>query len=199
MKKELVGIIALKTLIFLFLFPGLPLFWLWYTFVGPGYWAELNDVKTELASIPGVEIKDLGFNEDITLEDISAEIYLKDKGSLYLFGLTRESFKEPKSLGLGKIGDFDIRFTGKQFIEVTNEEGERESIKSDVAGYGINIIGSGVFSGMFPFEIKNVQDLVKRYDGILDVISQWPDVDHKKNIKDDKGNEYNYYTLKIEN
>ena len=33
-----------KFILFLFLFPGLPLLWAWYTFVGPGYWAEFNDV-----------------------------------------------------------------------------------------------------------------------------------------------------------
>ena len=34
-----------KFTLFLILFPGLPLLWAWYTFVGPGYWAEFNDVK----------------------------------------------------------------------------------------------------------------------------------------------------------
>ncbi|MEC7862814.1 MAG: hypothetical protein VYC70_09335, partial [Verrucomicrobiota bacterium] len=163
-----------------------------------GYWAELNDIKYKLESIPGIEIKDLGFNEDVTLEDISANIYLKDKGNLTLLGLTRESFEEPKSLGLGTIGGFDIRFIGKQFMEVTNEEGDRESIKSDVAGHAINIIG-GAFSEMFPFDIKNVQSLVKNYDAVLEVVSKWPGPEHKKNLKDGKGNEYNYYTLRIKN
>ena len=48
--------------------------------MGPGYWAEFNDVKNQLESIPGVEIKYLGYNEDITLEDIHARIQVKDKG-----------------------------------------------------------------------------------------------------------------------
>jgi hypothetical protein len=48
---------------------------------------------------------------------------------------------------------------------------------------------------MFPNEINNVQDLVNQYDEVLNVISKWPDVDNKKYFKDDKGNEYNYYTL----
>lgn len=199
MRKAHPRTIIFKVLIFLFLFPGLPLFWLWYTFVGPGYWAELNDVSNKLKSIPGIEIKDLSYNKDITLEDIGARIHLKDKGDLYLVGLTRESFKEPKSLGLGQIGGFDILYTGTQFMEVTNEEGERESIKSEVAGYAINIIGGGVFSEMFPFDIKNVQGLVKNYDEVLEVISKWPDAEHKKNIKDSKGNEYNYYTVSMQN
>jgi hypothetical protein len=151
-----------------------------------------------LESIPGIEIKDLGFNEDVTIEDISADIYLKDKGNLTLLGLTRESFEEPKSLGLGAIGGFDIRFTGKQFMEVTNEEGNREFIKSDVDGHAINIIDS-VFSEMFPFDIKNVQSLVKNYDAVLEVVSKWPGPEQKKNLKDGKGNEYNYYTLRIKN
>ena len=187
-----------RFLIFVFLFPGLPLFWLWYTFVGPGYWAEYKDIKAELEKIPGLEIKELGYNKDITLEDIWAILHVKGKGDLTVYGLTRKSFEEPKSLGLGAIGGFDIRFTGKQFMEVTNEEGNREFIKSDVDGHAINIIDS-VFSEMFPFDIKNVQSLVKNYDAVLEVVSKWPGPEQKKNLKDGKGNEYNYYTLRIKN
>ena len=87
-----------KFTLFLILFPGLPLLWAWYTFVGPGYWAEFNDVKNQLESIPGVEIKYLGYNEDITLEDIHARIQVKDKGTMTLYSLTRESFKNPKAI-----------------------------------------------------------------------------------------------------
>ena len=187
-----------RFLIFVFLFPGLPLFWLWYTFVGPGYWAEYKDIKAELEKIPELEIKELGYNKDITLEDIWAILHVKGKGDLTVYGLTRESFEEPKSLGLGAIGGFDIRFRGKQFMEVTNEAGDRESIKSDVSGYAITIIG-GAFSEMFPSDIKNVQGLVKNYDVVLEVVSEWPGPEQKKNLKDGKGNEYNYYTLRDNN
>ena len=128
--------------------------------MGPGYWAEYKDIKAELEKISELEIKELGYNKDITLEDIWAVLHVKGKGDLTVYGLTRESFEEPKRLGLGAIGGFDIRFTGKQFMEVTNEEGDRESIKSDVSGYAITIIG-GAFSEMFPSDIKNVQSLVK--------------------------------------
>lgn len=186
-----------RFLIIVFLFPGLPLFWLWYTFVGPGYWAEYKDIKAELEKIPELEIKELGYNKDITLEDIWAILHVKGKGDLTVYGLTRESFEEPKSLGLGAIGGFDIRFTGKQFMEVTNEEGDRESIKSDVSGYAIKIIG-GAFSEMFPSDIKNVQGLVKNYDRVLEVVSEWPDADNKIYLQSETGNEYNYYTIKTE-
>ena len=186
-----------KFTLFLILFPGLPLLWAWYTFVGPGYWAEFKDVKNQLESIPGVEIKYLGYNEDITLEDIHARIQVKDKGTMTLYSLTRESFKNPKAIGLGQIGDFDIRYTGTHWIEVTNEEGKRESIKSNVSGFGINPIGDGGFAKMFPKEINNVQDLVSKYDEVLNVISKWPDVDNKEYFKDNKGNEYNYYKLPL--
>ena len=199
MRKVHPRTIIFKVLIFLFLFPGLPALWVWYAFVGPGYWAEFKDVKQQLESIPGIEIKHLGYNEDITLENISAEIYVRDKGIIRLYSLTRDSFKEPKALGFGAIGNFDVRYTGTQFMEATNEEGEQESVKSEVVGYAINIIDGGVFSEMFPFDIKNVQDLVQYYDEVLEVISKWPDAEHKKNLKDDKGNEYHYYTVSMQN
>ncbi|MFL2480106.1 MAG: hypothetical protein ACJ0K4_11215 [Verrucomicrobiales bacterium] len=186
-----------RFLIIVFLFPVLLLFWLWYTFVGPGYWAEYKDIKAELEKISELEIKELGYNKDITLEDIWAVLHVKGKGDLTVYGLTRESFEEPKRLGLGAIGGFDIRFTGKQFMEVTNEAGDRESIKSDVSGYAITIIG-GAFSEMFPSDIKNVQSLVKNYDGVLEVVSKWPDADNKKYLQSETGNEYNYYTVKTE-
>ena len=198
MRRAPLRTIIFKVLIFLFLFPGLPALWVWYAFFGPGYWAEFKDVKQQLESIPGIEIKHLGYNEDITLEDISAEIYVRDKGIIRLYSLTRDSFKEPKAIGFGAIGNFDIRFVGKHFIDVTNEQGKRESIKHNVSGFAINLIGDGAFAKMFPFEIKNIQGLVNKYDEVEDVISQWPNADNKKYLEDENGNEYNYYTIKID-
>tara|TARA_B100000900_G_scaffold357676_1_gene328146 strand:- start:204 stop:803 length:600 start_codon:yes stop_codon:yes gene_type:complete len=198
MRRVPLRTIIFKVLIFLFLFPVLPALWVWYAFIGPGYWAEFKDVKQQLESIPGIEIKHLGYNEDITLEDISAEIYVRDKGIIRLYSLTRDSFKEPKAIGFGAIGNFDIRFVGKHFIDVTNEQGKRESIKHDVSGFAINLIGDGAFAKMFPFEIKNIQGLVNKYDEVEDVISQWPNADNKKYLEDENGNEYNYYTIKID-
>ena len=61
----------------------------------------------------------------------------------------------------------------------------------------ITIIG-GAFSEMFPSDIKNVQGLVKNYDGVLEVVSEWPDADNKKYLQSETGNEYNYYTVKTE-
>jgi|TARA_B110000196_G_C20792930_1_gene496440 hypothetical protein len=51
---------------------------------------------------------------------------------------------------------------------------------------------------MFPSDIKNVQGLVKNYDGVLEVVSEWPDADNKKYLQSETGNEYNYYTVKTE-
>ena len=51
---------------------------------------------------------------------------------------------------------------------------------------------------MFPFKIKNIQGLVNKYDEVEDVISQWPNADNKKYLEDENGNEYNYYTIKID-
>ena len=79
-----------RFLIIVFLFPVLLLFWLWYTFVGPGYWAEYKDIKAELEKISELEIKELGYNKDITLEDIWAVLHVKGKGDLTVYGLTRE-------------------------------------------------------------------------------------------------------------
>ena len=81
---------------------------------------------------------------------------------------------------------------------MTNEQGKRESIKHDVSGLAINLIGDEAFAKMFPFEIKNIQGLVNKYDEVEDVISQWPNVDNKKYLEDENGNEYNYYTIKID-
>ena len=87
---------------------------------------------------------------------------------------------------------------GKHFIEVTNEQGKRESIKHDVSGFAINLIRDGAFAKMFPFKIKNIQGLVKKYDEVEDVISQWPNANNKKYLEDENCNEYNYYTIKID-
>ena len=39
----------------------------------------------------------------------------------------------------------------------------------------------------------------KNYDGVLEVVSEWPGPEQKKNLKDGKGNEYNYYVLRDKN
>jgi len=188
-----------RFLIIVFLFPCLLLFWLWYTFVGPGYWAEYKDIKAELEKIPELEIKELGYNEDVTLQDIWAILHVKGKGDLTVYGLTRESFKEPTYVALGTIGQYDIRYTGEHFIEVRDgETGKRESIKSQVSGYAVNIIGEGEFARFFPSDLRNIQDLVVCYDEVLEAVSEWPNADNKKYLQSDTENEYNYYTIKTE-
>lgn len=39
---------------------------------GPGYYAEFNELKANLAAIPGIKITDMGGNRDLTFEDIWA-------------------------------------------------------------------------------------------------------------------------------
>ena len=162
-----------------------------------GYYTEHNDIKSQLLKTPNIDIIQMGGNKDLTYEDIWAEINVKGKGRITVFALSRESFKKTPKIVLGKIGDYDIRWEGEGDIEVTNSEtGNRESIRSKLTGNAINIGKNGDFSQFFNFEIKNIEDVITKYDQILSVVASWPTEAKKKYFRGQNGTDYKFYVSK---
>jgi len=164
---------------------------------GPGYFTEFNEIKSKFLEMPIIDIVQMGGNKDVTYEDIWAEINVKGKGKITFYGISRESFKETPKIVLGKIGDYDIRWEGEGDIEVTNSEtGNRESIRSKLTGNAINIGKNGEFAQFFNFEIKNIEDVITKYDQILSVVASWPTEAKKKYFRGQNGTDYNFYVSK---
>lgn len=175
----------------------IPAVWLWWIFAGPGYYAEFNYIKNAFQNMPEVEIIRSGGNEDVTFEHIWAHIRIKGKGEMTIFGLTRNSFKNTPHLTLASIGPYNVKIEGNMRIGAT-EITTGKSVRSQFWGSGINIGSEGAFAKFFPFQVKNVQDAIARYDDICAILAEWPVLPDKKHFQDENGNDYYYCVEKIQ-
>ena len=180
----------------LVIFLGIPAAWVWYTFAGPGYYAEFNDIKAALNSIPDVALIDAWGNEDLTFEDIGAEIRVKNKGTITFFALTRNSFKSTPVICLQSIGPYQFEYGGTGYVGVV-KTATREPVQSEFFGSAIDIGSDGEFAQFFPFQIKLVRDVIGRYDDICAILETWPIAPERRCFRDKKGTDY-YYSIKKE-
>lgn len=178
------------------IFLGIPAVWLWYTFAGPGYYAEFNDIKASFETMPDVDIVEIGGNRDLTYEDIWAHISVRGKGHIHLYSLTRKSFRDGDHVILGAIGPYDINVEGEGYVGAYKMD-TGEPVRSQFYGGAIDVGREGAFANFFPFEISNVQDVIARYDDITAIISQWPAEADKKHFKDEEGTDYYYFVKEI--
>jgi len=190
-KKLSLSLLTLVTVL------GIPAVWLWYTYAGPGSYAEHNDIKAMFEGMPNVKIIRMGGNEDITYEDIWANISIKSKGEMELFALTRKSFESPAHISLGSIGAYNIIVEGEGCVGVV-KSATGEPVRSQFYGGAIDIGSEGTFARFFPFQVKNVQDAIARYDDICAVLAEWPVEPAKKHFQDKNGTDYYYYIKRIQ-
>lgn len=174
------------------MFLGLPALWLWYTFAGPGYYAEFNDIKASFETMPDMDIVEIGGNQDPTYEDIWAKILVKGKGQIDLYSLTRTSFRDGDHIFLGTIGPYEIIVEGEGYVGAYKME-TGEPVRSQFYGGAIDIGREGAFAQFFPFKMNNVHDVIARYDDITEIIARWPAEPDKTHFKDDEGTDYYYY------
>ena len=152
---------------------SLPVIWVWFTFAGPGYYAEFNDIKKSLEEMEGVSLIDAWGHEDLTFEHIGAEIEVAEKGLVRFTELSSSSFTSNPKICLEKIGPYHFTYRGNGYIGVNNIETNKPMI-SEFMGSSIDVGKDGWFAGFFSFQIHSVQDVIQRYDEICEVISQWP-------------------------
>lgn len=128
------------------------------------YVQEMNEIKDNLNKIENVEVIYIGGNEDVTLENISARILIKNKGEIVLHGLSKDSFKYPKKV--------PIEIGGYSFISFFCNGGISSTIDIGVDNEFGNIIGE---------EFNSVEEIVKNYDIIIskiETLKLFPDINH---------------------
>jgi hypothetical protein len=165
----------------------------WYVLVGPGYYAEVNAVRKELEKIPHVEIIDLDYVEDITIEHISARIIVANKLEMVFSGLNKASFSDGNNVNLNKVGPYRFRYRGEGYVGVI-KAATGTPVRSEFAGGAISIGRNGDFAHLFPFAIPNIQTAVARCDDILEIIGYWPETPSPPQyFKNPKGTEFYYW------
>ena len=165
-KKFFIGIVVAALIL------SLPVIWVWFTFAGPGYYGEFNDIKKSLEDMEGVSLIDAWGHKDVTFEHIGAEIEVAEKGRVRFSELSSSSFTSNPRICLEKIGPYHFIYRGNGYMGVNNIE-TNEPMISEFMGSSIDVGKDGWFAGFFSFQIQSVQDVIQRYDEICEVISQW--------------------------
>lgn len=126
----------------------------------------MNQIKKDLNKIENVEVLEIWGHEDITLEEISTRLRIKDKGEIVLYGLSKDAFNYPKNIQITEIGGYSFTTF---------------SCNGEI-GSNINIGNESELFLLINKEFKTVKDVVENYDLILEKI---------KNLK--KSPEINYF------
>lgn len=72
------------------------------------YKSELYWIKFKLSNIETAEVKNIWGDDDITLEEISARIYVKDKGEIVLANLSHDVKKYPLKVIINEVGGYSF-------------------------------------------------------------------------------------------
>ena len=130
------------------------------------YVREMNQIKSELNKLENVEVVNIWGHQDITLEEISARLRIKEKGEIVLGGLSSDVFNYPYSVSISEIG-------GYSFIWFDCNGG---------IGSGINIGTQwGLGYSFIEKEFHTVKDVLDSYDLILETIENLkmsPEINH---------------------
>ena len=129
------------------------------------YEGELDQIRADLNSINNVKVVDIWGHKDITLEEISARLRIKDKGEIVLYGLSNDAFNYPNRAPITEIGGYSFTWF---------------SCNGGI-GSGIDIGSYGELSQLFNKEFKSVKNVVDNYDYILNKIrtlKHSPEINH---------------------
>ena len=137
------------------------------------YNRELRQIENELNEIENVEVKNIWGHEDLTLEEISARIYIKSKGEIVLNNLSKDVYDYPNRIEISEIG-------GLSFTNFS-------CVNSIGIGSSIDVGKNSNLGKLIGKEFKTVKDVVKNYDLILKTL---------KNLKQTP--ELNYFVSKNE-
>lgn len=173
--------------------------WIWYWFAGPGYFLEFNRVKSAIAAVPGVEVLEAGGHHDTTFENIWAHVRVQNKGEIKIHNLTLSSFVDSPRLYLSRIGPYTFRVERWWYpSKLTDRDGNPVRRLSRGLGSWLNIgvqgdFGpQGPFPGTFPFEVRNVQDVVDHFDDICAVLAELADQPEALHFDDPDGSSVTY-------
>jgi len=129
------------------------------------YLGEMNEIEDELNQIENVEVLGIWGHEDLTLEEVSARLKIKDKGEIVLYGLSEDSFDYPKSVPIIEIGGYSFTW-----FSCNGGIGPSFGIGTD-----------DVFGNLTDKEFHSVKSVVDDYDYIIDLIESLkmaPELNH---------------------
>jgi hypothetical protein len=167
---------------------------LWYYLIGPGRYAEFEDIKDRLRQMPGVELLDASGHEDVTFEIGGFTIDVEDRGVIAFGALDSDSFEYTDHLVIQTIGDYEVFVVMEGYIGVYRAE-TKEPMRSTGWGYGIDVGPKGPFSRFFPFPLSNVQNVLDRYEEICGELAGWPIQPDYATFQDENGTHY-YYSVR---
>ena len=129
------------------------------------YERELNQIKNDLNAIENVEVINIWGHKDITLEEISARLKVKDKGEIVLYGLSKDAFNYPEHIPITEIGGYSF------------------TCFSCNGGIGSNVdIGiNGHLGTLINKEYRTVTEVVDNYEYILkkiEALKDSPKINH---------------------
>jgi hypothetical protein len=150
---------------------GLLIIAILFAFFGPLRYRDVDAIKAELISIPGVVDVAMWTLEDVDIENIGATVKCDHGGVIVVRGLTRSSLQasaEPAPyVGVMEIGAMCFRIEG---VEWNDPRSMKEyNYVSNVVDFGPH----GPIATLLPVEIISVGDLIKHYDQIVEAIAPW--------------------------
>lgn len=120
------------------------------------YNRELRQIKNRLTEIENVEVQSIWGHEDLTLEEIAARIYIKNKGEIVVQNLSKDVYNYPNNVIISEIGG--LSFT-------------RYSCENSIGVGSMIDIGKGTFLGKrIGKEFKTVKDVIENYDLIIQTL-----------------------------
>jgi hypothetical protein len=134
------------------------------------YFRELRIVTAALNSTPDVKVLSAWGNEDLTLEDIWADIEVHGSHKVILFALEKSSFESGGDFCLARIDNYAIRYKAYGDF-VWGADGLRKgSSLSNRICFG----AENEFAPLVPVKIDKVQDLIGSVEEIKGVLAGWP-------------------------
>jgi hypothetical protein len=147
----------------------------WFHF--GAYW----QVRAGLSDLVGAQAMDVVAEPDLRLEHIRATIRLEDGSEVELSGLTPASVRSTGTIGIEEMGGWRVASRGCDCThrQVNATTGEQQCMM--YVGRTFEVGKGGKLGGLVPFPVRNVQDLVDRYDelaGVLESLPAYPEVGH---------------------
>src|SRR5690606_8946301 len=114
--------------------------------------AELYYIKYKLSNIENTKVINIWGHEDVTLEEISARLLVKNKGEIVLANLSNDVKNYPQEVIITEIGGFSF--------DAFHDYGQSFSSNLDIGK-------NSDFYNKTKIEFKNEKDVIENYDSIL--------------------------------
>ena len=165
---------------------GAPVAYHGYYLVGPGRYAEFEDIQDRLRQLPGVELLDATGHEDVTFEIGGFTIDVEDRGVIAFGALDRRSFEHTDHLPLLSIGGIEVIVVMEGYLGVYRAS-TGEPVRSKGWGYGMDVGPKGPFARFFPFSLSRVQDVLEHYEEICAELVELADPTRVRDLRRREG------------